>query len=293
MIIRILSGVAGLAALSASAYATIIHTGADHAQVVLIWASVGCLVAGAISAAHVGGWYRAGVVVCILAGELVGGWMTFERTIETREYRATIRTQQNEALTAGASRLANAEGTLKAAQGAVAAQSALKGCKANCRELLQSAVDAADGEVKAARAALAALPRPLAHATVHSTGIDPWKISLAVAIAFVLSTNGMGALLVAVAAKPVRTAAIVRTVVPEPDRPVSPGDGPGRTEKQKALSELLGMLADGRTIPSQDHLADHWNRPKQTVSDWLREWRRIGVIPSETRVGRCKATVPA
>lgn len=126
--------------------------------------------------------------------------------------------------------------------------------------------------------------------------IDPWKISLVIAIALVLSTNGMGALLIAVAARPVQTQSVRKIVAADgllsEDLP-SPGDGPGRTDKKRALSELLTMLADGRTIPSQDHLADHWNRPKQTVSDWLREWRRIGVIPSETRIGRCKATVPA
>jgi hypothetical protein len=45
------------------------------------------------------------------------------------------------------------------------------------------------------------------------------------------------------------------------------------------------------TIPSQDALASDWNRPKQTVSDWLKEWRRIGIIPPPIRTGRYKATV--
>jgi len=297
MIIRFVSGLAGLAVLAASAYATIIHTGADFAQTILICASVGGLVAGAIVAAHVGGWYRFGVIVFILAGELVGGWMTFERTIELREYRVAIRLQQQEAVKVARDRLSKAEGTLKAAQGAVVSQSSLNGCKANCRQLLQDAVNAASSEVNTARTALSALPAPaLADVSASKTGLEAWKISLTVAIALVLSTNGMGALLIAVAAHPVRTASVQMVATPDragPVNPDSPGDGPGRTEKQKALSELLGMLADGRTIPSQDHLADHWNRPKQTVSDWLREWRRIGVIPSETRIGRCKATMPA
>lgn len=62
--------------------------------------------------------------------------------------------------------------------------------------------------------------------------------------------------------------------------------------KGDALSDLLDLLASGRTVPSQQHLADRWDRPKQTVSRWLREWRSIGVIPSAVRTGRCKATVP-
>ena len=204
MIIRFVSGLAGLAVLAASAYATIIHTGADFAQTILICASVGGLVAGAIVAAHVGGWYRFGVIVFILAGELVGGWMTFERTIELREYRVAIRLQQQEAVKVARDRLSKAEGTLKAAQGAVVSQSSLNGCKANCRQLLQDAVNAASSEVNTARAALSALPAPaLADVSASKTGLEAWKISLAVAIALVLSTNGMGALLIAVAAHPV------------------------------------------------------------------------------------------
>ena len=72
-----------------------------------------------------------------------------------------------------------------------------------------------------------------------------------------------------------------------PDRPVS-GSG---LSKSEALDDLMQRLADGRTIESQDVLASDWNRPKQTVSDWLREWRRIGVIPAPVQSGRCKVTV--
>lgn len=290
MIIRIIAFLAGACILAASAYATVVHSNADFAQKIVIWASVAGLMAGAVAAAHVGGWYRAGVILFILAGELAGGWMTFERTVENREYRSELRQQRRDEIGRAEKRVADAEATLKTARAAVLSQSSLRDCKANCRDLLQAAVNAAEREVVATRQAAAALPQPF---TDVKTGVDAWKVTLLVAIALVLSTNGMGAMLVGIAARPAaRTSvpAIVRDDEPETD---SPAPGPSRTEKDKALSEVLGMLADGRTIPSQDYLAEHWERPKQTVSDWMREWRRIGVIPSETRTGRCKATIPA
>lgn len=62
-----------------------------------------------------------------------------------------------------------------------------------------------------------------------------------------------------------------------------------RTEKEEALAYLTTQLALGRTFPSQDTLAGLWNRPKQTVSDWLKEWSEAGLIPTPRRtVGRFK-----
>ncbi|MBL8884586.1 MAG: hypothetical protein JNL45_16215 [Hyphomicrobium sp.] len=69
-----------------------------------------------------------------------------------------------------------------------------------------------------------------------------------------------------------------------------PKSGPGLS-RSDALDDIVQRLADGQTIPSQEALADDWGRPKQTVSDWLREWRRIGIVPKAVRAGRCKATM--
>ena len=308
MIRCILSGLAGVAILAAYAYATIIHTGADQASKALIWASTGGLVIGAIMVARTTSAVRWLIIPFVLCGEGYASWNTFERVLETREAKASVGRAQQTTLNAGQARMIKAVSDVETAKQAVLERAALKDCKVNCRELLQAAVDATMRELASARAAYDTLPVPaVADVATAQTGIAAWKISLAMAVLLALSTNGLGAALVGVAAHdwpaPAKTAAVApdelsarfRPVIvvsdePAPDRP---SDGPGRTEKQKALSELIGMLADGRTIPSQEHLADHWNRPKQTVSDWLREWRRIGVIPSETRVGRCKATVPA
>lgn len=65
--------------------------------------------------------------------------------------------------------------------------------------------------------------------------------------------------------------------------------GPALT-KGDALDDVMRRLADGQTIPSQAALADDWGRPETTVSDWMREWRRLGIIPQAVQAGRCKAT---
>lgn len=75
-----------------------------------------------------------------------------------------------------------------------------------------------------------------------------------------------------------------------PDSPQRPSDG---LSKAQALDDLMQRLSDGQTIPSQQTLADDWNRPKQTVHEWMKGWRRIGIIPPATPAGRCKATAPA
>jgi len=75
-----------------------------------------------------------------------------------------------------------------------------------------------------------------------------------------------------------------------PDRPKRPGPS-GGLSKADAFDDLMQRLADGRTIGSQDELAVDWHRPKQTVSDWLREWRRSGVVPPPVQSGRCKVTM--
>lgn len=76
-----------------------------------------------------------------------------------------------------------------------------------------------------------------------------------------------------------------RTVRPKPDRPSSGG----RLNKQETLQYVLTELALRRTIPSQDALAGLSRRPKQTVSDWLRDWERDKLIPARTQAGRCKS----
>lgn len=69
-----------------------------------------------------------------------------------------------------------------------------------------------------------------------------------------------------------------------PDRPA----GGQRVTREAAEQDLVTLLALGQSVPSQLVLAQRWNRPKQTVSDWLRHWERSGLIPARKAVGRAK-----
>lgn len=179
--------------------------------------------------------------------------------------------------------------------------------------------------IEAAKAEVASNPLP-ASATplADRLGWAPWVLDLIMAGLLSVGANGLAAALVAFGAHggekkgtsltqspsadnaqtdfdPAYADNIVRFYRPDSggssdrnDRPgpKKPGPtGPIGLSKAQALDDLMQRLADGRTIGSQDELAADWNRPKQTVSDWLREWRRIGVIPAPVKTGRCKSFV--
>jgi len=76
-----------------------------------------------------------------------------------------------------------------------------------------------------------------------------------------------------------------RTVRRKPDGPPKSGG----LSKQEVLEHVLTQLALGRTVPSQQALADLSGRRKQRVSDWIRGWEADGLIPARTVRGRCKA----
>jgi hypothetical protein len=67
-----------------------------------------------------------------------------------------------------------------------------------------------------------------------------------------------------------------------------PSGGQSATTREQAEADLLTLLALGQSVPSQRTLAERWDRPKQTVSDWLTTWEADGLIPSRRQVGREK-----
>ncbi|MDQ8700615.1 hypothetical protein [Hyphomicrobium sp. LHD-15] len=96
----------------------------------------------------------------------------------------------------------------------------------------------------------------------------------------------------------------------KPERPAPKGHGPdakwasggpkkgppdGRTDglKGEVRSYVLDQISDGRSVPSNISLQVMFGVPRSTVSDWLGEWERSGVIPARRTVGRCKAIIPA
>ncbi len=196
---------------------------------------------------------------------------------------------------------------------------------------LVEAVAVREAKIKAAQGDVAANPAP-ASATplADRTGVPAWLIDLGLAALLSLAANGLGASLVAIGARGAKPSAerdhqSVNTQSPQCEGIVVRGhfgrDGPNKSVgrrtseksrqsirrrpdrpkaatpsgglmKSEALDDLMQRLSDG-PIYSQDELARAWNRPKQTVSNWMREWRRTGVVPAATPAGRCKATIPA
>lgn len=205
------------------------------------------------------------------------------------------------------------------------------GCKSECHrkqgladkaqaELVAAVADAEqmhEVEIEAAKADVAANPQPAsATAFADRIGWAPWALDLFMAAMLSFGSNGLAGVLIAYGAaseeegcagnaqtdfSPEHLQHLVRFFRPEQDNgsggfrngpsPKPRPAGPTGLSKEQALADILDRLGQGLTIPSQDTLASDWNRPKQTVSDWLKEWRRIGIIPPPIRTGRYKATV--
>ena len=57
--------------------------------------------------------------------------------------------------------------------------------------------------------------------------------------------------------------------------------------KAEAKREIVKILAQYGSIPSQAKLSLYWGRPKGTVSKWLKEWEASGLL-IRTRVEKRK-----
>jgi hypothetical protein len=57
---------------------------------------------------------------------------------------------------------------------------------------------------------------------------------------------------------------------------------PRRLKREGALKDLHRLLLELGSIPTQNELAVRWGRPQTTVSDWLRKWRKEGLITANT-----------
>jgi len=166
--------------------------------------------------------------------------------------------------------------------------------------------------IDSAKADLAAHPLPASGtASSDETGIPVWVLDLISAVLLSLGANGLAGAFIAFGAHrservadsvqtdfdPTIADNVVRFYRPDnggnggSGHSPSPKLGPTGLSKDQALSDILERLTDGETIPSQDSLASDWGRSKQTVSDWMKDWRRIGVVPAPVRVGRFKMTL--
>lgn len=234
MFLKALSIIAGIVILSAATHITIMHTGGysdDHAYLtgaIALGVAIGALTIGSawgekrrMAAIFIG--------VALICGELFGLSKTAERLVEAREAKnAPLRAQvieiskaerrledakrELESFTGTSPRLESALAAKRSADQAVVEQASLRGCRKNCRALLQAQVDTANNEIEAARKAIAAergrlqsvvttarseleaLPQPKAAGVLAKhLGIEPWLYDLMVAMLGAISANGLAA----------------------------------------------------------------------------------------------------
>jgi hypothetical protein len=221
------------------------------------------------------------LVACLVAGEAWALLQTAERTIAHREQQqaplrsaAETRTKLAERVKAAevglagipaTPRLEKAEAAKKAADEAVVAKAAEKGCAKNCKDLLQAQVDAAtvevaaartqvdamraaaEGMLKQARAELAALPiPPSATPLADRLGISGYSLDIIQAMLASLAANGLASFLLAFAAhgwKPYRPAVI--DITPEPVAEVAP-TAPAPDEAGTSLQSMTPPARDAK-----------------------------------------------
>lgn len=274
---------AGLLALSASSYMAVMASGGIHsASAPALIAMAVILAVGAASIGHALAGRHMGIAIVIglgmLAGECGAMIQTAQRITAAREAsRAPMvalelkrkaasdeleRAQQAKPLPVDHSRLVAAETAKAEAEKAIREKSAEKGCRENCRLLLQTAVDAAQHEVKAARedlarreaeqsrtitnrieiakAVVAALPPPQSATPLADyTGVPEWLFDVLEALALSLAINLPASALIALGVKMGREQHIVEAPC-ETDAPIA--------LEQVPLSEA--MSDENRLLPS-------------------------------------------
>jgi hypothetical protein len=282
-VLKTIALVAGVALLAATAHATIVAgSGYESAHAIVILA----VAAGvAISALVIGSAWadRRGLalwlIVAIGAGEAFGFLSTAERLIAGREAQQVQLRTQAAAYQKAARRVTDAAASLSgapassprldaaiaektAADTAASDKSAERGCRENCRQLLQARVDAAEREISAARADLAAkaeakgrqleaargaLARlsPPASATplADRLGVPAWLLDLVAAALGSIAANGLGCGLIAYAGHGRRVGASRRQVgIPMGEAPAEAvelqADDPTRAVQRFALDRL-------------------------------------------------------
>ena len=254
--------IAGVALLGLTAHATIGLTsgyGSPHAYVTL-----GIAAATAIAAIALGSIWSArrhlaiATAACMLAGELFGLITTAERLMAAREAAQAPLQAATEIHTKAAKRVADAEAALsrvsttsarleaslaekRAADAAASDKSTERGCRENCRQLLQARVDAATAEISSARSAIASLeaaaktelqvareafaglkPPPSATPLADRIGVPAWALDLVAVALGSVAANGLGCCLIAFAGhgrrqlSPATIDVTAETVQPQP-----------------------------------------------------------------------------
>lgn len=280
MLIRGVSALVGFGVLAAAAHVTIEHTGGystPHAVLTMAVAVGVAIGAITIGSAWAHGRYMVAILIglALLCGEAFGLLNTAQRLVEARDAeQVPLRLAQQErtkaqarvakaetaiaAISDTSPRLAAALTAKAAADRAVVEQASLRGCRKNCRALLQAQVDTAAIEVAAARAAIGqqrakaqteldnarsafALLKPVRSATplADRLGLPPWAIDVLSAVLGSLGANGLGAALLAFGghAPPVRSKPAAKTAVEAQEAQEQPQSAPRNELAQQPADE--------------------------------------------------------
>lgn len=296
---QLLYFVTGAAILIASAWFNIAFKGAAGAEAALILSMIGGLAIGAVAVSKTSGPMRWVLVGLLLCGELAASWMTFERTLAQRG-AATVEYRVRSAAHVEASdNLAKAEAALQAATNAVRDQASLRGCKANCRALLEAAVEDARRDVEDRRADLSRTKAPVQVEDASTvTGLPGWVLSAIFALLMSLATNGTGAVMIALAchAEPRRELKMDWQPLPVRDEPVTvsrwprkpPGNGFRRFPKPENVEDfnehkVLRALRKAKQPVSNGELAQLLG---ETEGEASKSWREVAEYLDVGKCGR-------
>lgn len=133
------------------------------------------------------------------------------------------------------------------------------------------------------KAELDGLARPEQASATEMTAADVWGWLMGLAVVLVAT---FGSVIFAV---PSMSGA---------NRPNRPNDPPGQSDlqperqmdglKADVLAHIQGELTEGRCVPSNVALVSLFGGKRSTMSDWLIDFERAGLIPARRTVGRCK-----
>jgi hypothetical protein len=184
MIWRALVAVAGLAVVAAATHVNVMHRGGYGA--IDSWLVIAVSVLLAVGMGYSAKEWRDGsklgailLAVCLLAGEAYWLLLNTERELQAREDIERPFLEARAKSAAAKKRVEDAAREKTKADDAALTQAALPGCKSNCAKLLTDAKQAAETELREARAALAALPADKSAATLaDNLGVSRWAWDL-------------------------------------------------------------------------------------------------------------------
>lgn len=309
---RALSIATGAVILAASATAVISHTGQTGAHATLTWTLAGGLFVGAIVVGSAWGEKRYALAIALMlalaSGEIGNIGLSIESIVIRREADGKATRDAAAAHKHAAGELVKAEHAVAAANNASTAKSAEKGCKENCRKLLEAQVEIAMQDLARARALYGSNPPPSQSATALAdrVGVPAWLLDVGLAVLLAIGANGLAATLVAYGAHATTAHSFPnpdtipadeledakKALVPPRNRRHSQhkAQRPQRTNAIEAY--VTTEVALGRAIPSQQSVAARFGVAKSTVCEIMQDMERRGLI-TRRREGRRTVSVKA